>query len=211
MITLQGKVIEQLLSGQFICRVSNEEGFEFLADESNKHAVEQHLKVLNRTLANTVEGEVYFSAYQTLAEDERKVLSAQFQETSSSLIPLVEWLLLVQEAQGTDMPLSMGNSIRLSELQMVIEDTPALSEQIARISHYKTFGSHSNDLDAQLKQVFKRLVDMGYLTKPNSEKAIFLVTGKIEYLFEVIKFIDETESLHLAEKAEDAMAQASLL
>ena len=211
MINQQGRVLELLLSGAFVCRVSDEDAYSYISDETNQQSLETQLNVLNRTLANCAEGEVYYAAYQTLADDERKVLTGQFQEISNSLLPLVEWLLLVQEAQGADMPLSMGANIRLNELQTVIEDTPALSEQIAKISRYKLFGSQSSELDGQLKQVFKRLVEMGYLLKPNADKQIFLVTGKIDYIFEVIKFIDETEALSLAEKAEDAMTQASLL
>ena len=105
----------------------------------------------------------------------------------------------------------MGNAIRLNELQSTIEDTPAYAEQLEKISRYRLFGSTSVNLDGQLKQVFKRLTDMGYLLKPNPEKQIFLATGKVEHLYEMIRFIDETESLSLSEQAEAAIQQGSLL
>lgn len=211
MITQQGKVLEKLLSGDFICQVSDEDAWHFLNHEEHRVQVEKQLNILNRTLGNSGDGEVYFCGYHTLGDEERRMLSSQFQDISSSLIPLAEWLMLVQEATGSDMPLSQGNSIRLNELQSIIEDTPALSEEIAKISRYKLFGSQSQELDGQLKLVFKRLVDLGYLLKPNAEKQIYLVTGKVDYLFEVIKFIDETEALALSDHADDAMTQTSLL
>ena len=80
-----------------------------------------------------------------------------------------------------------------------------------KISRYRLFGSTSVNLDGQLKQVFKKLTDLGYLMKPNPEKQIYLATGKVEHLFEVIRFIDETESLSLSEQAEAAIQQGSLL
>ena len=211
MITEQGRVLEQLLSGVFICQVSDEDSWRFLKTSGNSDKIEAQLNVMNRTLASAADGEVFYAAYQTLAEPERKVLGAQFQEISANLLPLVEWLLLVQQANGSDVPVTQGSAIRLTELQGTIEDTPAFSEQLEKISRYRLFGSTSTHLDGQLKQVFKRLTDLGYLIKPNQEKQIFLATGKIEYLYEVIKFIDETEALSLAEQAESAVQQGNLL
>lgn len=211
MMTQQGLVLEQLLSGQFICEVSDEEAWRYLQTDSNTQKIETQLNLLNRTLATAAEGEVFYAAYRSLADKERKVLSGQFQDVANNLLPLVEWLLLVQEAAGNDMPLSRGMPIRLNELQTVIEDTPAFAEQIEKISRYRLFNSTSTTLDGQIKQVFKRLVDLGYLLKPNPEKQLFIATGKIDYLFEVLRFIDDAENLSLSQQAEMAAKQESLL
>lgn len=211
MMTQQGLVLEQLLSGEFVCEVSHEEAFRYLQVERNAENIEKQLNLLNRTLSKAAEGEVFYASYLTLGDPERKVLSSQFQEIASSLMPLVEWLLLVQEASGTDMPLTQGTPIRLNELQTIIEDTPAWSEQLEKISRYRLFNSTSVNLDGQLKQVFKRLTELGYLIKPNPEKQLFIATGKIDYLFEVLHFIDDTENLTLSQQAEMAQKQESLL
>lgn len=211
MMTEQGRVVSRLLQGDFICQISDEEAWRFLKSRDNAQKLEPHLNLLNRTLATTGDGDVFFAAYLTLGDEERKVLTVQFQETASSLVPLVEWLLLVQQASESDVPVTMGNAIRLNELQTTIEDTPAYAEQLEKISRYRLFNSASVNLDGQLKQVFKRLTDLGYLVKPNPDKQIYLATGKVEHLYEMIKFIDETESLSLSEQAEAAIQQGSLL
>lgn len=211
MMTEQGRVVSRLLQGDFICQISDEEAWRFLKSRDNAQKLEPHLNLLNRTLATTGDGDVFFAAYLTLGDEERKVLTGQFQETASSLVPLVEWLLLVQQASESDVPVTMGNAIRLNELQTTIEDTPAYAEQLEKISRYRLFNSASVNLDGQLKQVFKRLTDLGYLVKPNPDKQIYLATGKVEHLYEMIKFIDETESLSLSEQAEAAIQQGSLL
>ena len=211
MITELGRVLELLLSGQFICQTKDEDAYRFLQSSANRAEVESQLSVLNRHLSSAAEGEVYFASYQHLTEPERKHLSQQFQDISSHLMPLVEWLLMVQEAMGTDIPLTQGSIIRLNELQTVVEDTPAYGEQLAKIARYSLFGSKASELDAQLKLIFKRLVELGYLVRPNQEKQIYKATGKIDYLFDVLKFIDETENLALSERAEDAISQSSLL
>jgi hypothetical protein len=211
MITEQGRILELLLSGAFVCQISDEEAWRYLKTSGNSDKVETQLNVLNRTLASAADGDVFFAAYQSLYDNERKQLGSQFQEISSHLMPLVEWLLLVQQANGSDVPVTQGSAIRLNELQTIIEDTPAFAEQLEIISRNRLFGSTSTQLDGQLKQVFSRLTQLGYLLKPNAEKQIFIATGKIEYLYDVLKFIDETEALSLTEQAENAVQQGSLL
>lgn len=211
MMTEQGRVLSALLQGAFICQVTDEEAWRFLKSRDNAAQLEPHLALLNRTLSTTAEGDVFFASFLTIGENERKVLTQQFQDTASNLVPLVEWLLLVQQANESDMPITMGSAIRLNELQTTIEDTPAYAEHLEKISRYRMFGSTSVNLDGQLKQVFKRLTEMGYLIKPNPDKQIYLGTGKIEHLYEMLRFIDETEALSLSEQAEAAISQGSLI
>ena len=211
MMTEQGRVLSILLKGGFICQVTDEAAWRFLKSRDNAAKLTEHLSLLNRTLSTTAEGDVFFASYLTIGEAERKVLTQQFQDTTSNLVPLVEWLLLVQQANESDMPITMGSAIRLNELQTTIEDTPAYAEQLEKISRYRMFGSLSVNLDGQLKQVFKRLTELGYLVKPNPDKQIYLGTGKIEHLYEILRFIDETEALSLSEQAEAAISQGSLL
>ncbi|MGY5450643.1 hypothetical protein ACVFI8_06815 [Agarivorans sp. MS3-6] len=206
-----GRILEALLGGQFICQISDEDGFTFLAEDANRERIDSHLHVLNRRLASACEGELYFCAYRELGDNEHRVISQQFNDIAGSLLPLTEWLILSQEAQGQDSPISAGSALRLSELQTVVEDTPALREQLAKISQYKLFGSTSSQVDSQLKQVFKRLCEQGYLIRPNQEKQIYIATAKVDYIFEVISFIDEAEGLHLEQQAMDAIGQQESL
>ncbi|MCS6118170.1 hypothetical protein G3444_04465 [Shewanella baltica] len=199
-----GALIELLLKGEFICRTTNEEGWRALKNSSTRERVEGYLNQINRTVASAAEGDVFFCGYLQLGDSERKVISSQFKDICQALIPLVEWLVLVQEASGQDAPLSEGAPVRLTELQSRIEDTPAFREQLAKLSQYRLFGSASTNSDAQIKLVFKRLVELGYLVRPNAEKQIYIATGKLDYLYEVIRFIDETEGLSLEAQAETA-------
>ncbi|AZQ09279.1 hypothetical protein [Shewanella khirikhana] len=199
-----GALIERLLRGEFICRVTDEDGWRALKSPAVRERIETYLNQINRTVASAGEGEVFFCGYAQLGDAERKVISSQFKDICQALIPLVEWLVLVQEASGQDAPLTEGAPVRLTELQGRIEETPAFREQLGKLSQYRLFGSTSSNVDAQLKLVFKRLVELGFLTRPNVEKQIYIATGKLDYLYEVIRFIDETEGLNLEAQAETA-------
>ncbi|WKN20779.1 hypothetical protein [Azotobacter vinelandii] len=213
MLSTRGQVIERLLGGEFICRTSDEDAWRFLKTPANREQIDDYLATLNRmvaTVGGAGEGDVFFCAYRQLGEDERRVVGQQFRDVCAALSPLVEWLVLVQEAGAQDAPLTEGSALRLNELQSIVEDTPAFREQLARISHYRLFGSTSAGVDGQIKQVFKRLCELGYLVRPNPDKQIYLGTGKLDYLYEVIRFIDESEGLDLEGRAEGA-SQGSLL
>lgn len=213
MLSTQGQVIECLLRGDFICRTSAEEAWQFLQDDARRQQVDDYLAMLNRKVSvvgGQSDGDVYFCSWRQLGDAERRSLTQQLRDVHNALTPLVEWLVLVQTALAQDAPLTEGSALRLNELQGIVEETPAFREQLTRISHYRLFGSTSPQVDMQIKQVFKRLCELGYLLRPNSEKQIYLGTGKLEYLYELIRFIDESEGLTLEQRAEVA-SQGSLL
>ncbi|SDW09953.1 hypothetical protein [Thiocapsa roseopersicina] len=213
MLSTKGQVIERLLDGDFICRTTNEDGWRFLRIPANREQVDAYLGQLNRLVATIGTGpdsEVFFCGYRALGDAERKKISEQFRDICQALTPLVEWLVLVQDAAGQDAPLTEGMPIRLNELQTVIEDTPAFREQLSHLCSHRLFYSTSVDVDRQIKQVFSRLCDLRYLIRPNTEKQIYLATGKLDYLYEVIRFIDDAEGLNLEDQAESAV-QGQLL
>lgn len=213
MMATKGHVISQLLQGTFICRTSDEESWRYLKNPAQREHVDSYLSELNRIVATVGTGtdsEVFFCGYLQLGEAERKVISSQFKDICQALMPMAELLVLLQEAGAQDAPLTEGVAVRLNELQTIIEDTPACREQLAKISHFRLFGSTSNNVDSQLKLVFRRLCELGYLLRPNPEKQIYIATGKIDYLYEVIRFIDETEALDLEAHA-DLANQGQLL
>lgn len=213
MLSTKGQVIERLLRGAFICRTTDEDGWRFLQVAGNREQVDAYLGQLNRLvvgLGSEREEAVFFCGYRQLGEDERRVVGQQFRDICQSLTPLADWLILVQEALGQDAPPTEGTPMRLGELQTLIEDTPAFREQLGRISRYRLFNSASETVDAQIKLVFKRLTELGYLVRPNPDKQIYLATGKIDYLYEVIRFINAAEGLELEKRAEGAV-QGELL
>lgn len=92
--------------------------------------------------------------------------------------------------------------LKPGELQAKSEDNPSLRERIERLATDSFFGSQSDQLDAQVKQVFKRLKEHGYLLQPHGERQVFLVTGKIDYLLDLVRFIRDEEHLPVDEQGE---------
>lgn len=197
-----GPLLERLLAGEFICAVSNESAFRQLQEDSLREALDAYLRPLNRRLASNDEGSVYFLAWRQVDDAAREQLSRQLNETVNHLLPLLEWLQLVQEALGRDAVLAPGDVLKPGELQARSEDNPSLRERIERLATDSFFGSQSEQLDAQVKQIFKRLKEHGYLLQPHSDRQVYLVTGKIDYLIDWVRFIRDEEQLPIDTQGE---------
>ncbi len=204
-----GPLLERLLAGEFICAVSDESAFRHLQEEATRERIDAYLRPLNRRLASNADGSVHFLAWRALNERAREQLSRQLADTVGSLLPLLEWLQLVQEALGRDGLAAPGDVLKPADFSSRCEDNQGLRERLERLATDPFFGSQSDQLDAQLKQVFKRLREHGYLVQPHTDRQYFVVTGKIDYLIELVRFIRDEESLPVDDQA--PAAQESLL
>ena len=179
-----GPLLERLLAGEFICAISDESAFRKLQDEEVREQIDIYLRPLNRRLATNEDRSVHFLAW-----------------TVNSLLPLLEWLQLVQEALGQDSLAAPGDVLKPAEFSAKCEDNQSLRERLERLATDPFFGSQSEQLDAQMKQVFKRLKEHGYLLQPHADRQVFLVTAKIDYLVELVRFIRDEENLPVDDEA----------
>jgi|TARA_R100001440_G_scaffold8811_2_gene16658 hypothetical protein len=202
-----GPLIEKLLAGEFICAISDEANFAKLQDDEARHSIDAYLKPLNRRLAANDEGSVYFLAYRDLDDGAREHLKQQLGMVMGSMLPLLEWLTYVQEAMGSDGILTAGDTLKLQELTVKTEDNPSLRQRLQSLANDRFFNSQSDAVDGQAKQVAKRLVEHGYLLQPHANRLYFTVTGKIDYLLELVRFVKDEENIPV----EDTSSQAELL
>ncbi|MFM2481371.1 condensin complex protein MksE [Celerinatantimonas sp. YJH-8] len=190
-----GPLLERLLRGEFICQVSDEDAFRHLSDLKTHEDIDHYLRPLNRRLVASTDGSVFFLGYVELNGAAREQLTRQFNETIQALLPLLEWMQLVQEAMGQDRALSAGDTLKLQEFVLRCEDNQSLRQRLNQLAADRFFNSHSEALDNQIKLIFRRLKEHGYLLQPHTERQYYIVTGKIDYLIELIQFIRSEEHL----------------
>ena len=190
-----GPLLERLLAGDFICQVSDEDAFRHLCNEQTQQEINHYLRPLNRRLVANDDNSVFFLGYHELTKDAREQLSSQFALTVQSLLPLLEWLQLVQETLGRDSALTAGDTIKLQEFVLRTEDNQSLRQRLNQLASDRFFNSQSEQLDNQIKLIFRRLKEHGYLLQPHQDRQYYIVTGKIDYLIDVIRFIRDEEHL----------------
>jgi len=190
-----GPLVERLLAGEFICPVTDEDAYRHLQDDATRETLDEYLKPLNRRLASNPEGSVWFLAWLELGQEARDQLTSQLQLTMNSLQPLLEWMQLVQEALGRDAVMSAGDVLKSGEFTLKCEDNASLKDRLQRLATDRFFNSQSDALDNQVKLIFRRLKEHGYLLQPHSDRHYYLVTSKVDYLVDLIRFIRDEENL----------------
>jgi hypothetical protein len=190
-----GPLLERLLEGEFICAITDDHSFHKLQNDELVEDLNHFLRPLNRRVAKNDDGSVYFLAYCDLTQNARQHLSHQFASTVQSLLPMLEWMQLVQEALGRDGALSAGDTIKLQDFESKVVDNQSLIQRLAQLAQDKVFKSTSDKPDMQIKQVFKRIKELGYLYQPHKDRLFYIVTGKVEQLIELVRFIKDEENL----------------
>ncbi|MDN5781159.1 MAG: hypothetical protein L0H23_03895 [Luteimonas sp.] len=203
-----GALVELLLGGLFVCEVTYPEFYRQLQDDAVIEAVNDYLRPLNRRVVISADGSVAYLSWCHVTPELRDELGRHIGEVYRSLLPLLEWMLLVQEVLGRDGVVTAGDLLKQAEFVLRCEDNPGLRERLHKIARDRFFNSSADDVNQQVRQIFKRLLEHGYVVQPSSERQVFRVTGKINYLVELVRFLKDEENLPIDD---DVAVQEELL
>jgi len=187
------RAVHDLLAGTFVCMVSSPEGFAFLDDESNAHGVNDYLGKIGLRLAKTRHGGAYFAANKGVGQ-ERKAAKGVFTEIKQTLRPVVSFLDMVMRAMQSELLLSVGTTIETNKLMAVIDANPSFRNDLQAIAIQLKIQADGTDR-TRLEKVLKSVQDKGYLLLSNSGREIYQITGKIEFIQEVIEFLMEHDCI----------------
>jgi hypothetical protein len=197
MMMQYGPLLECLLAGGFVCAVSDSHNHQRLQDEEVRAAMDDYLRPLNRRLASSADGQIWYLAWLELNQELRDSLSQQLRETLDSLMPLLGLMQLLQDTTGSDRMLAPHEVLNRHDIAARIDNNPSLRQQLQQLCMTRLFQSQSEDAGGQLKLVFERLRQLGYLLQPHKDRQHFIVTGKIDYLLELVRFIQEEERIQI--------------
>lgn len=206
-----------LLSGEFICSIRYPDAWRFLEDEAQRRDAEQFLARLGRRLTRTRQGGAWFAAYQDIGRDERSAIREGFADIKHNLRLLVGFFVHVMQALRQEQFLAPGSIIESSRLMAAIDENPNLRVELQGLAGLGKGQGGDGTLRGTLERLLKRLRDDGYLVLANPEREIYEVTGKIEYLQEVVDFLMAHQSIpdelpyEIGEEGEAEDAQGSLL
>ncbi|NCA72497.1 MAG: hypothetical protein EOM91_21040 [Sphingobacteriia bacterium] len=202
-----------LLAGEFICNVRYQDAWRFLEDDGQRDEVDAFLGKLGRRLARTRQGGAWFAAYQKIGPAERKAMRDGFAEIKHNLRLLVGFFVHLMQTMRQDQFLAPGSLIEANRMMGAIDQNPNLRSELqarAGLGRGPTGdGTHRGTLD----RLLKKLRDEGYLVLANPEREIYAVTGKIEYLQEVVDFLMAHQSIpdELEEESDADTLQETLL
>jgi len=117
------------------------------------------------------------------------------------------------QALRKDQFLAPGSIIEANRLMAAIDQNPNLRSELQALAGLGKGPTGDGTLRGTLERLLKKLRDEGYLVLANPEREIYEVTGKIEYLQEVVDFLMAHQSIpdELEEDTEGDTQQESLL
>jgi hypothetical protein len=201
--------VKRLLQGEFICEVSADESFRYLKQAEHHREVEAFLDKLGYALASTANHLAYYAAYRRIDGEARSEIRRIFQTFRVELQPVVEWLDMMMQCQQQDASLSPGDTLSFSGLLKTIENNQALADRLQSFARFKDFLSTDDSTKGRLEKLLKTLSNWGYLHLVSRDTLVYQVTGKLDYFYQALQFIQEHEELPL-EQQEDEAQQGDL-
>ena len=202
-------VVKRLLQGEFVCEISDEAGFRYLQEPENAGQVEAFLQRLDYRLSRSQNHLAFYAAYRTIDSQSRSDIRKVFQQFRVELQPVVEWLDMMMSCLNQDTSLSPGDTLSFSSLLQAIEQNQAQADRLQGFARFKDFTSNDDSVKGRLEKLLKTLHSWGYLHLANRDTLIYQVTGKLDYFYQALQFIQEHEQIPI-EQGENDTIQESL-
>jgi hypothetical protein len=186
-------VLRLLLAGEFICRVSHPDEYRFLEREDDRVAVDNYLAKIDRRLAQTAHHSGYYLAFTRCGEEEGDAIRKHFAEIKATLAPVVMFFRLLMRVTGQEDILLPEATIESSALMAQIDRDPGLRNELQTVANSFKASAVDAAHRSMFETVLRRLRDGGYLRLVNTERGVYQVTAKIEYLLEVVRFLQDND------------------
>jgi len=202
------QLLKRLLQGEFICEVSDEAGFCYLQEPENATQVDEFLTRLDYRLSSTQNQMAFYAAYRTIDNSARSDIRKVFQQFRIELQPVVEWLDMMMSCLNQDTALSPGDTLSFSGLLQVIEQNQALADRLQTFAKFKDFTSGDDSVKGRLEKLLSTLQKWNYLSLANRDTLIYQVTGKLDYFYQALQFIQEHEQIPVEQGETDAIQES---
>ena len=202
------QLLKRLLQGEFICEVSDEPSFRYLQDPENAKQVDEFLTCLDYRLSGTQNRLAFYAAYRTIDSSARSDIGKVFNQFRKELNPVVEWLDMMMSCLNQDTALSPGDTLSFSSLLQVIEQNQALADRLQKFATFKDFTSGDDSVKGRLEKLLGTLNKWGYLVLANRDMLIYQVTGKLDYFYQALQFIQEHEQIPIEQGETDAIQES---
>jgi len=205
-------VIPVLLSGEFVCPIAHRDEHAYLTDTANLAGVNEYLTKIGYRVAQTRHGAAFFATHVELGgKEERRDARDLFTHIKHTLRPLVHFIEMVMRAMQSDEFLFAGAVIEANKLMAAIDANPSFRNDLQSLAtQLKGISADGSDR-GRLDKVLRRLRDDGYLVLSNPDREIYQVTGKIEFILEVIEFLMEHQGAAIDDEEPAMPEQGDLL
>lgn len=191
------QVLESLLSGSFICPATDRDAYKTLTDDRTRREINQVLTLMSRELQCTSRTSAYYVTYKTINDYNRRQVTMLMSNVHGIIRPVVKFIATVSEAAQVETVMVGGDELNVPVLCAQIQSSPSLMEKLdsiyrlPKVSRKKVRETASEKLDV----VVEFLVKEGVAHLVNKERQLYVMTGKLDFVYEVLDFIDTHEKV----------------
>ncbi|WP_178385385.1 hypothetical protein, partial [Pseudomonas aeruginosa] len=180
--------LKRLAEGCFVCEAKYPDEYEALLDAGGRTEAERWLGAIGYRLARLSEDGAFFMAHAVATTEMRTQLREELKSVRGKLEPVVAILESIRQAQGRDPQIHSGDMLWESELSEVIRQSSTLERRVMEMRdiHGARVGESTNE---RVRRMLVQLEAEGYVMETNPTTKGYKVTGKIDYLYQLIEFI----------------------
>ncbi len=199
----------RLLRGTFINRAVDPELFDYLEEPANVDGLNDFLGRLGLRALRTGNGETWFAALRRLDESNRNAARETAAQAKRELRHWVGFLKLTMSALNEPAPVA-GALLHAHRLNQAIHENLNLQETLRTLAQRLR-----STADASLQKMLELVInwalrdDQGLLELIDEDKGIYRLTGKVDWVLDMILAFDEAKERETP--APQASAQAGEL
>ncbi|MDC5851212.1 hypothetical protein OPW32_18615 [Vibrio europaeus] len=190
-------VLESLLSGAFICPATDRKAYQTLVDERAVREINQVLSIMGRELHRTNRTSAYYVTHSSVNDGNRSQIKSLMSNIHGIIRPVVKFIATVSEATEMETVLVGGDELNVPVLAAQIQSSPSLITKLDSIYRLpKVSRKRTRErADEKLDVVVEFLVREGIAHLVNKERQIYVMTGKLDFVYDVLDFIDTHEKV----------------
>lgn len=128
---------------------------------------------------------------------DRLAATDELKQVRDQIAPVLEFIQLCARAGRGDICLAPGEELYFGELLSQLEHHTVCRDQLRDLAAHSFFSrvKNADDYKDKLSAVLKIMVETGYLARKGAESSIYVATGKMGYLYQVMTWIVENQRL----------------
>lgn len=191
--------LKRLAEGCFVCAIHYPEEFAVLQEAEGRRQAEAWLSAIGYRLARLDDEGAFFMAHAVVTAELRARLRDELRTVRSRLEPVVGFMETLRQAQGRHPQIHAGDMLWESEISEAVRGSALLERRLLEMREIGGARGSDSAID-RVRRMLAQLQNEGYLVETNPTNKGYRVTGKIDYLYQLIGFIAENTT-QLADEA----------
>ena len=187
--------LKRLAEGRFVCEMRYPEEFAVLQESEGRRRADAWLSAIGYRLARLSEDGAFFMAHAVVTPGLRLRLRDELRAVRGKLEPVVGFMETLRQSQGRSPHIHAGDMLWESEISEAVRASPLLERRLLDMREIGGARVSDSAID-RVRRMLAHLQNEGYIVETNPTSKGYQVTGKIDYLYQLIGFIaDNTAQL----------------